>query len=98
MTKIDTVSLTDNESNDGDCEDNAVLLKRSSVPGMLVGHLIYSLQQRFMEAITILPLWFGEDEAVAREDNGFILSSVQSNTWALLAFSVPRPLLKLKIL
>ena len=79
MTNIDTMSLTDNKSDDGNSNDDAFLVKGSSVPGMLIYHLIYSLQQCFMEAIIILLLWFGEVEEVAREDNVFILSSAQSN-------------------
>ena len=89
MTNIDTMSLTDNKSDDGNSNDDALLVKGSSVPGMLIYHLIYSLHQCFMEAISILLLWFGEVEEVAREDNVFILSSLQSNPCALLAISVP---------
>ena len=97
MSKIDTMSLIDNEGDDDNSDDDAVFVKRSSVPGILIYHLIYSLQQCFMEAVNILLLWFREVEEVAREDNDFTLSSAQSNPCALLAISVPWPLLKLKI-
>ena len=89
MSKIDTMSLIDNEGDDDNSDDDAVFVKRSSVQGILIYHLIYSLQQCFMEAVNILLLWFREVEEVAREDNDFTLSSSQSNPCALLAISVP---------